>query len=293
MDWAKAKTILIVVFLASNLFLGYMIIGGNNGSIDAVDSEKIGLITDYLSEKNIVIKGQVPEKKMDMSSITVKYKLFRKEEVIKNIFSPEEKVAESAEGDTVILKGKNKEVTIKECRELNFSDASIGPAASVDKNICTRNIKEFLGRLGMKDDANIRLVEDREGYKRFIYEQSFRGMPIYNSMMEFYVNNSGVRTARIIWFESIKQAGRRADVISPAIALLYLPEYQASTEANRLEVMEILQGYYFGTGARSKVDASKIEEGTAFPVWKITTNRDIIYINAYNEKVEGVEKARN
>jgi len=37
-------------------------------------------------------------------------------------------------------------------------------------------------------------------------------------------------------------------------------------------------------------DVSEVVEGTAFPVWKIKTDRDIIYINAYNEKVEGIEK---
>lgn len=293
MDWAKAKTILIIVFLASNIFLAYTIIGGNNGSVDIVDSDKVKLITSDLAEKNIVMRGQVPATKADMPSITVKYKLFNKKDIIGSFFSPEEKLGESTSGSTVILEGSSKEISISGSRELYFSDRSVIPAVASDEKVCIKNIKEFLGRLGMKDDADIRKVEDREGYKRFIYEQSYKGIPIYSSRMEFYVNDSGVRIARIVWFESIKQAGRKADVISPAIALLALPEYQQSIEAENLEVHEVLQGYYFSTGASGQVDASKIVEGTAFPVWKITTDRDIIYINAYNEKVEGIEKAKD
>jgi hypothetical protein len=76
------------------------------------------------------------------------------------------------------------------------------------------------------------------------------------------------------------------------VALLALPDYLTGTGAASLEVLKVQQGYHFGTGAIGQVDASKVEEGTAFPVWKITTNRDIIYVNAYNEKVENVEKAR-
>ena len=35
-------------------------------------------------------------------------------------------------------------------------------------------------------------VED-EGFKKFIYSQSFKGTVIYNNVMEFYVNDSGVQ----------------------------------------------------------------------------------------------------
>jgi hypothetical protein len=108
--------------------------------------------------------------------------------------------------------------------------------------------------------------------------------------MEFHVNNSGVKKARIVWFETVKQSGKKTDVISPLIALLYLPKHNENSTIPSKEVLDIQQGYYFGTGEIGQVDVSKVEEGTAFPVWKITTNRDIIYINAYNEKVEGIEK---
>jgi regulatory protein YycI of two-component signal transduction system YycFG len=292
MDWAKAKTILITVFLAINIFLGYMIISANTGSIGYVDGERVKQITNYLAEKNITVKGQVPLKKTDMPSITVKYKLFNKADIAERFFLPEIKVEESTEGSTVKLSGDSLEVSIKDSRELLYIDSGIKPSAAIDQKICSNHIKEFLNRLGLKDDANIRQAEDVEGYKRFVYGQSFKGAIIYNSLMEFYVNDSGVQRARIIWFDTIKQASRKASVISPEIALLYLSKHYEDSVAQSIEVLEIQQGYYFGTGASGQVDTSKVEEGTAFPVWKITTDRDMIYINAYNEKVESVEKAR-
>jgi regulatory protein YycI of two-component signal transduction system YycFG len=292
MDWAKAKTILITVFLAINIFLGYMIISANTGSIGYVDGERVKQITNYLAEKNITVKGQVPLKKTDMPSITVKYKLFNKADIAERFFLPEIKVEESTEGSTVKLSGDSLEVSIKDSRELLYIDSGIKPSAAIDQKICSNHIKEFLNRLGLKDDANIRQAEDVEGYKRFVYEQSFKGAIIYNSLMEFYVNDSGVQRARIIWFDTIKQASRKASVISPEIALLYLSKHYEDSVVQSIEVLEIQQGYYFGTGASGQVDTSKVEEGTAFPVWKITTDRDMIYINAYNEKVESVEKAR-
>jgi regulatory protein YycI of two-component signal transduction system YycFG len=290
MDWAKAKTILIAVFLAINIFLAYMILGTRIGSIGYVDNDRIKHITDYLAEKNITVIGQVPTRKTGMPSITVKYKLFRKENIAESFFSPDEKVAELTSESAVKLKGKNIDISIKDSRELNYKDDRIKPADVIDNKTCRKNIEEFLDRLGMKDDADIRMDEDLKGYKRYIYAQSFKGAAIYNSVMEFYVNDSGISKARIVWFETVKQAGKKTDVISPLIALLYLPKHNENSTIPSNEVLDIQQGYYFGTGEIGQVDVSKVEEGTAFPVWKITTNRDIIYINAYNEKVEGIEK---
>lgn len=292
MDWAKAKTILIAVFLVINSFLGYVILGGGSGNVGYVDSENIERVTDYLAEKGIVVKGQIPEKKMEMPSISVKYKLFRKDEVARLLFSPGENVTESVEANAVRLEGNTVAASIKDSRELEYIDNNISPLEASDEKVCSRKIRDFLGRLGIKDDASIRRVENVEGYKRFIYSQSFKGAEIYNSIMEFYVNDSGIRKARIVWFETVRQEGKRAEVISPVIALLTVPEHNKNSMPPSKDVLEIQQGYYFGTGAKNQVDVSVVEEGTAFPVWKVTTDRDIIYINAYNEKVEGVEKAR-
>ncbi|HYE81918.1 MAG TPA: two-component system regulatory protein YycI [Clostridia bacterium] len=292
MDWAKAKTILIAVFLAINIFLAYIIIGANTGSVSHVDSERVKQATGYLAEKGIVVKGQVPEKKSDMPPITVKQKLFSTEDIKGSLFASEEKTVESVDGSTVKINGKNIEVSIRNRRELFYTDNSIRPASIIDEKVCRESIEKFLSRLGMQDDASIRRVGDLEGYKRFIYTQSFKGAAIYNSLMEFYVNNDGIQRARVVWFETVKQAGKRKEVISPVIAMLYMPEHNNKSTTPSKEVLDIQQGYYFGTGASDQVDVSVVEEGTAFPVWRITTDRDIIYINAYNEKVEGIEKAR-
>jgi len=291
MDWAKAKTILIVVFLAIDIFLGYVILGDSNGTAGYVDKEGLERVTGYLSEKGIQIKGEVPDRKIDMASINVKYKLFNKADTAAAIFTSGEEFSETIGIRTVKLQSEDKTAYIKDNRELTYTDTSISPSDKIDEKGCGRKVRDFLTRLGMKDDADIRSVEHTDGYLRLIYGQSFKGAQIYNSQMEFYVNDSGIHKARIVWFETMKQAGKRTEVISPVIALLYVPLYNNDNPDPSKAVLGVQQGYYFGTGVNEQVDASVVEQGTAFPVWKITTDRDIFYINAYNEKIEGVEKA--
>ncbi|NLK35707.1 MAG: hypothetical protein GX301_09775 [Gracilibacteraceae bacterium] len=290
MDWAKAKTILIIVFTAVNIYLGYIIFEAGTGGISYVDNEKAKQITDYLAEKDITVTGNIPRKKTDMPPIIVKYKLFNKEDIKGSFFSEGNMTEELISKDIVKLKGKNVEISIKNNRELYYLDSGIRPAETIDEKACRKNIGQFLNRLNMTDDADAIVSEDVEGFKKFIYSQSFKGTVIYNSVMEFYVNDSGVQRARIIWFDTMRQAGKKTEVISPLIALLYLPEHNKNNMPQSKEVQEIRQGYYFGTGAGDQVDVSEVVEGTAFPVWRIKTEKDIIYINAYNEKVEGIEK---
>lgn len=290
MDWAKAKTILIALFAAVNVFLAYMTFGAGMGSVGYVDSEKVKQITDYLAEKGITVEGNIPGKKVDLPLIIVKYKLFGKEDIREGFFSGSDMPEESVSGNTVKLIGKNVEISIKNNRELYYTNSAIRPAETIDEEACRKNIEELLSRLNMTYFSDIKTSEDIEGYKRFVFSQAFKGAEIYNSIMEFYVNDSGVHRAKIVWFETIREAGNKTEVISPLIAMLYVPEHNKNSEVPSKKILDIRQGYYFGTGARSQVDVSEVMEGTAFPVWKIETDRDRIYINAYNEKVEGIEK---
>jgi len=292
MDWAKAKTILIVVFLAIDIFLGYVILGDSQGTAGHVDSESLKRVTDYLTEKGISVRGEIPGRKMDMASISVKYKLFNKDSITASLFSGGGKVTETVEDSNVRLESGAVTVNIKDNRELAYTDSSIGPSEEMDEKDCSKKIRKLLTSLGIKDDAGIRRVEKAGGYMRFVYSQTFKGAQIYNSEMEFYVNASGIHEARIVWFETVRPIGKRTGVISPVIALLYVPEHNNNNPFPSKEVLEVQQGYYFGTGVNEQVDTSVVEGGTALPVWKITTERDIFYINAYNEKVEGVEKAK-
>lgn len=294
MDWAKAKTILIVVFLTINIFLGYMIIGTGSGSIGYVDSQKIQEAANYLADKKIIIRGEVPRKKTDLTSVTVKYKLFYKKDIVESLFLPNDKIEEIRDENILTLKNADIRIHIKDDRELFYMDNAVKPVLSeIDEKASKENIYNFLGKLGMKvKDMGIVSAGEEAGYKKYTFEQRYKGFVIYNSRMEFYVNDNGIYKASIIWFDTVKQANKGGHVVSSLDALSTIFDYYKDDIGTGLDVLSIEQGYYFGIGAKEQVDTSKIEEGTAFPVWKITTSREVIYINANNKRIEGLEKAK-
>lgn len=293
MDWARAKTILIVVFLAIDIFLGYMIIGTRNGNTVYIDSQKIQEVTDYLTGKGIEIKGEIPQKKTDMPSITVKYKLFNKKEITEKILSASDEIKEIYTDSFLTMETKDVQIQLKNGREFNYLNKAIKPVFSeIDEKQCKKNIDSFIQKLGIENSGmDIVSIEEENGYAKYVYRQKYRGYVIYNSRMEYYVNDNGISKANIVWFNTINQASKNGVVVSPLDALLTMYDHYKEDIDGGFAVLGIEQGYYFGTGAEKKLDTSKIEEGTAFPVWRINTNRGLIYINAYNKIIEGMEKA--
>ena len=293
MDWARAKTILIVVFLAINIFLGYMIIGTKNGNTVYIDSQKIQEVTDYLSGKGIEVKGEIPRKKVDMPSITVTYKLFNNKEIAEKLLLANDKIKETDTDSSLTMETEDIQIKIKNGRELNYLNKTVEPVFSeIDEKLCKKNIYGFIQKLGIENSGmDIVSAEEENGYMKYVYRQKYRGYVIYNSRMEYIVNDHGISKANIVWFNTINQVSKSGTVVSPLDALLTVYDYYKDDIGQGFAVLGMEQGYYFGTGTEKKLDTSKIEEGTAFPVWRINTSMGLIHVNAYNKRIEGVEKA--
>ncbi len=87
MDWTKAKTILIMALLITNIFLVslYALFKGGNGSEDILFEETINL----LNEKQIYIKGDLPSEKLKMPVLSVEYDQWDDEQIDKKLLDQE------------------------------------------------------------------------------------------------------------------------------------------------------------------------------------------------------------
>jgi len=293
MDWSKAKTILIAVFFTINVLLVNNIILTRNGSNSYLDSEKIEQVVNYLNNNNVVLSTEIPRKKANLPSVTVRYKIFRKDDIAAGLLASAGEIEEAEDNGILVLKAEDLELRIKDGKELSYRDNAVKPAESkADDAACRKAIVKFCSKLGIAGKGmRLAAVSEENGYMKYVYQQKYKNYIIYNSFMEFYVNESGVHKADIIWFDTVKQAGTAATVLSPLDALASAFEHYRSSSVTGFEVLSMEEGYYFGIGANDQVDVSKIEEGTAFPVWKVSTDKGILYINAFNNRIEGIEQS--
>ncbi|WP_164914462.1 two-component system regulatory protein YycI [Aminipila luticellarii] len=70
MDWSKAKNILIVALIATNIFLLCTYLTKNNADNQVLDQDVLFAI---LKEKNVFVDTEIPDKYENMPAITIEY----------------------------------------------------------------------------------------------------------------------------------------------------------------------------------------------------------------------------
>lgn len=286
MNWSKAKTILIVVFLIADIFLFYVSYGVD--MVNNVGEEDIAKVLDYLKSHNITVKGPIPSKGNPASLLYVKYKTLDIEEAREIFFDSADNIAikESErkilmENDTILVELHNNGEIFYLDKRLNKKDNE-----AVDEGKITKSVDSFLKLLNI-DLNQATLVKKivKANYVNLRYNQNYKNRFIDKTYLEIKAVDEGISYAKILWFESVQNGKTKNEVISPIKALLKLAELHG-IENNEVSVDEIIQGYYFSNSMEKTFGVRTVMEGNAVPVWRIKTNVGNVYINGYNGTVE-------
>ena len=97
MDWSKAKTILIIAFVAVNIFILCVIVNGKPVDEPTVSDEFISNTTKLLKDKNITIDTEIPRYIPSLTSIIVEFENANPKKLNENYFNGEG-IVKSEEG---------------------------------------------------------------------------------------------------------------------------------------------------------------------------------------------------
>ena len=287
MEWKKAKTILIVVFIVVNIFLTYELMQIKNTEVQYIGRKEMEGITTYLEDGNIFVQGKMPDKTKNIPSIIVKYKQFPKETIAAAIFEKNEKYTTNENNGTVIMESSDKLVQIKNNRELTYLNKRIEKSQEpAQDNTYKENTKNFLSKLGITIDKSFsEKTSEQDGFYKTIYTQKYLKVDIIDSLVEISANEQGVREARIICFDSIKPLSVR-DIKANSATALYSFRYFFKDNKEKITIYDMQQIYYIDTKSVEQFDIKKIEEGTAFPAWRIKSSKGTFFVNGYTGKIE-------
>ncbi len=285
MNWSKAKSILIIMFLIADVFLFYVTY--SDDIIGRQNKDNTMQVLEYLKNQDIIIKGKIPNKGTPAPLLNVKYKLLKEEEAREIFFDSKERISIKNNKEGTSMESSKAFLEIMSSGDLFYLNKSLSNKEanrSLDEAMAKKNIEEFLELLDIDLNDTIiikkNVVDNNLNIK---YNQTYKGQFIDNSYLEIRACNSGVSYMKMLWFESVESGKTKKEVISPIKALMKLSELYREME-NTIRVEDISQGYYFGSGG--PFDIKQIEEGTAIAVWRLKTDLGIIYINAYNGNVE-------
>ena len=293
MDWTKAKTILIIAFLATNLFLGAnLLFAQPHQEAAAVGDQYIEQTIQFLAEQDVTIETTLPHAIPSLASVTVEYHFFPAAETAELLLG-------SSRFETVeagVFENEQGRVTITNEKQLvfqNFVQDDLLP--DMNEQTLEETSREFLSAHGLFPEGlslqqiyvGILPEYDSDPLHKLVYEQTHQNRFIGESYVHVFLNQRGIVAVEALLLnipEEAGQVGTPRPMISAPEAVLRKLEAILEQNRNRgpIVISRIEPGYYFTLTRDPVTQWETVASGTAVPAWKIVLkNGDTYYQEAF------------
>ncbi|WP_053955050.1 two-component system regulatory protein YycI [Inediibacterium massiliense] len=270
MDWSKAKNILIIALVVTNLFLIYNIEKDifKESASSMVYDRNITDVIEILKEKNIKIETEVPKTVLELPVLNVEYKTYNEKEVKEkfHIKNEDTRSINVVNHKTIVYEDKDDQIHIK----------------NIDEEKAIHEAKIFIQKYDFMNGDVVydKTIKTPEGY-HVCFKQKYKGQFLEISYMHIIVNESGVKRFERLWLKPLKFDENKKEIIPATKALLKsMEEIQNNDEQVRIKKIDL--GYWFDPSHISLTNSGNIKSGTAIPAWRLTLkDGNIVFIPAY------------
>lgn len=297
MDWSKAKSLLIIGFIVTNIFLIYNIQSEifKRNEIQIVNNKYLNNVKQYLNDNGIKLNTHIPEEVIALPILVVKYKNFDSEKMAEGLlgkgYNKETEILDINDLKREIFKKDNKELIIDGNKRLIYKNMNKEKNSYVLNETTIRKMSnDFLKEYILIED-NIVLDQiyygiqehlDDEPVYKLVYNQTYKNKFLGESYIHVYINHRGVISVETMLLEYEKTQQQRKKIIPATEALMRAMNTILRENEKPVLIKEIKAGYYFSPAYYIESDWKEIDSGTAFPSWKITIqNGKTYFIEAY------------
>lgn len=285
MDWSKAKSVLIVALIVTNIFLVFsarkVIFGEGHDYANINDFADYAV--SFLEERGLEIEVEIPSSTVFMPTITVEYEFFEHAETAKRFLGSEYEVIDentfSSGGKTLNIES-NKILTL-------FDHTKKSSNRKIDNEEIVEYSKEFLYKHSLKreelslEEINTNEVDGAGIVYEVVYKQRHGDFFLGNSYVYVYVNYYGVIEARIKLLRVKDTGEQKKETISAVEAIVKALGEIKAQNTETVSVAQVELGYYFSGRDNRILEWDVIKSGTAVPTWKIMlSNGNVHYIEA-------------
>lgn len=268
MDWSKAKNILIIAFIITNVFLAYVLINSRDNHTSTVGEEFIRDVQTFLLEKNIKVAVDIPKDIPSLPLFNIKYETYNPQEIA-NKFLGQKYETETIQGYVYYVNG-SESVTVKNGNEIIYKNAS--KTQIYDSMTSDRAVDLAQKFIEDKDfsvsDYKLSIITYEDDVYYIEYTKLIDDFYFEKSYMKFAISLSGINSFERYWIESADlDDSIHMTIMSAPRALLKLLSME---EAYGKTISEISVCYYLDPnkhiGANS---SSSAKGGKATPAWRI------------------------
>jgi regulatory protein YycI of two-component signal transduction system YycFG len=281
MDWNKTTTILITAFIILNIFLfgtSFNNIFSDEYNVTS-DKEFVEKVEGILKEKNIVIKGELPDDTYMLPILETEYEIIHiNTELLTRFLGPGIVPIEDV---TVYNNNNNEVLEIKEGKKLCYKLREKTSGDVISESI-TEYINEFL------KEKKIDTTGYSENYRYafddsilVVYTKKYDDFSIDNSYMNFYFDKDGIYEFEMQNISVVKELAEKIRTFS---AIEALPRLLSFENIETKEIISVEMTYY-----SEEDDNWQLISGiNSYPVWKVIfndgTQKHLSSINSYNIK---------
>lgn len=280
MDWSRAKTILIFIFLILNIFLVYNISKQENKDI-VVTQQEISDIKAILEKSNIELKATISNKIKPKSFLKIEDFIYKEEDLANRFFGSMEGVTKTNIPNAVVYKKGSKSIEIYSDKKLIYKDEA--PTDNIEgfsKSKAINYVQNYLKTMGIySKDAVVDRFDNVNYQYKINFKQELKGNQIFASYMNIELSNKGITRIERVWVKPVEFFDAPKDIKAPTeILLIFAKDF---TNKEKVSIDAISLGYYF------PLEDFKNATVSAIPAWKIELSTgQIFFYNAYDGYLE-------
>lgn len=269
MDWSKAKSILIIAFIITNLILGYVLVE-NKDTEETFNKEFIEEVKGELLEKNIIITAKIPTDTPSLPKLTIEYEVYDPQKVVTLFLGKYDEKDEQF--DKKFFKYRGKELTIFDNNKRLFytSNNSEEKYKDLNESSLVEIAKNFLSERSFStDDFKLGDYDYEPNRKAHYleYVKIHKDRFVEESYMRFEIDNTGVTRFERYWIDTKDVTYSNFSISSAPNVLLRLI---SKVDVIGKTITDIDLCYYFSPNDESEhVDPKNTMKGQAIPAWRV------------------------
>ena len=261
MDWSKAKSVLIIAFIITNIFLIYHIEKDmfDQDALSARSENKIKEVVQILQERGIEVKADVPMDVLELPVLDVQYITYDEKSIeesfLRNQDNPQQWELSISLNNKILRFIKTEQSNTS--REVLLTEKHARYEA--EKFLKTHG---FMGNDGVYWSSEL----DDTTY-RLLYKQRYKGRLLEPSYIICTVTEEGVVELEKMWLKPLKLGNSKKEIIPTPKALLKFMEENEGLEETIINEISLV--YWLDLSHNGFTSWENVESGTAIPAWRI------------------------
>lgn len=280
MDWSKAKTILIIAFIITNMFILFVLLNENPIEEPTITDEFISNIEKLLRDKNIYIETSIPREIAYLNTMIVEFEKADSNSLNRLYFDNKGDIQYDGSLKEIIS-GMESILIINDRLIIyeNNSEEAIYNSLDIDEAI---EIAESFLKKGNFNTSDMKLTYSKEENNIYYleYSKTYEDTFIERAYTNFQIDKRGVKRFERLWLNA-KELGDTKIYISTApkslLNLLGMQEVYNNT------ITDISLCYYFDPEKHQYIEEpGEAKQGKAVPAWRIQFEDGYkVYIDEY------------